>query len=58
MSPAKAKGSTTRQEEKIFLEIHNRDFEGRGVPNVEVRDVMDYEGHWQKIISRLKNTAP
>lgn len=36
-----------------YLARHGRKFEGLGVPNVTLRGVLDAEGRWDKITSRL-----
>jgi len=37
---------------------HGKPFdEGRGVPNVRLQDVENFEGKWEKVVSRLERSA-
>ena len=43
---------------KRYLLRHGHDFKGLGVPNVTLKGVRDFEGKWDKIISRLNERRP
>jgi hypothetical protein len=43
--------------EERYRSRHGHPFQGLGVPNVSLEGVEQYEGQWQKIVSRLESNV-